>query len=248
MSKVVATAVTAFNDMRVVQTGLRIDLDVDGATHATWHPHDLLTGYSWDALSIGAMLGARIPTRVLILGMGGGTVARQLRFMLPTAAIVGVELDDEVIRLAREHLHLDDAHATVISEDAYQYLARGGDRFDVIIDDLFLSGPDDVVRARVPEGETLALLRSRLTDDGVLVANTNTDEGAHRAVADAAEHAFRGGFRSVMTVVPPRGLNQIVVGSDGGLQGIDVVSQRMAQSLRTADEKRLQQLRCVRVS
>jgi spermidine synthase len=245
--RVLAKATTVVNDMRVVQTGLRVDLDVDGATHATWHPNDLLTGYSWDALAVGAMLGADVPKSVLILGMGGGTVARQLRFMLPALDIVGVELDPEVLSLARQHLHLDDAQATVVMADAYAYLAEAGACFDVIVDDLFLSGPEDVVRARVPEGETMALLRSRLNPGGVLVANTITDEGQHRAVADAAQAAFQSSFRAVVTVTPPRGLNQIVVGSDGGLHGLDILATRMTHPFRAADQKRFNQLRVVRV-
>ncbi|MFZ9889747.1 MAG: hypothetical protein ACO3JL_19805, partial [Myxococcota bacterium] len=66
-----------FNQLVARQVGERIDLDVEGATFATWHPRHLLTGYSWDALCAASLLRpAGPPRRVLLLGLGGGTVLR----------------------------------------------------------------------------------------------------------------------------------------------------------------------------
>ncbi len=206
--------------MSVVETGERIDLDVQGATYATWHPRQVMTGYSWDALSVACLLRHDGPPRsVLILGLGGGTVARQLRRFAPRVRIVGVEIDPGVVEAARRHLHLGDTDVEVHVMDAYDYLApgsaAGGDqRFDVVIDDLFLSGATDVVRARVPDGDTLALVRSRVADGGVVVANLITDTGEHSTVRAAARAGFRKAFAQTRVVTPPRGLNEILVGGD----------------------------------
>ncbi len=199
--------------MSVVRVGDRIDLDVEGATYATWHPRHVFTGYSWDGLTLGCLLRHDGPPRsVLILGLGGGTVSRQLRTLLPDVRIVGVEIDDGVIDLARRHLHLDDSDVEVHVADAYDYLAQTSERFDVVIDDLFLTGADDVVRARVPEGDTLSLVRSRVAEGGVVVANVITDAGAHAVVRRKTRAAFRAGFASCRVVTPPRGLNEVLVG------------------------------------
>ena len=45
--------------------------------------------------------------RVLILGLGGGSVARVVRALAPRAKIVGVEMNGAVLRAARRHLDLD---------------------------------------------------------------------------------------------------------------------------------------------
>ena len=99
---------------------------------------------------------------VLILGLGGGTVARQLRTLAPDAAITGVDIDPGIVDLARRHMALDALGVEVVVGQADRFLAETGRRFDAIIDDLFLSGPADVVRSSIPTGETLALLKDRL--------------------------------------------------------------------------------------
>ena len=211
-ARLVESAVTRFNAVSVQKVGERIDLDVEGATYATWHPRLTMTGYSWDALSAGCLLGESPPASVLILGFGGGTVARQLRTFLPSARIVGVEIDAGVIDLARRHMAMDTLGIDVVIADAYRFLEETTERFDAIIDDLFLTGPSDVVRSRVPEGDTLRGLVQRLTARGVLVANLITVAGVHRAVRRATRRAFAQTFPSVRVVTPPRGLNEILVG------------------------------------
>ncbi len=212
--RTVETVTTPFNTMSVVVTGARVDLDVAGATYATWHPQALMTGYSWDGLSVGAML---VPTgkprSVLLLGLGGGTVARQLLAFSPDVQITGVEIDPGVVDIAQRHLHLD-PRVRVVVQDAYDYLHASNERFDVVIDDLFLTGTEDVVRSRVPEGDTLSLLRAHTAPGGVVLCNLITDEGEHKDVRRRARRAFRDAFAEARVVRPPRGLNEILVGGD----------------------------------
>ena len=211
---------TAFNTVSVHRYGERIDLDVAGATFATWHPRQIMTGYSWDALSVATLLRSEGPPKsVLTLGLGGGTVTRQLRRLLPTARLVGVEIDAGIIDLAQRHMHLREQHVETHVEDAYQYLARTTETFDAILDDLFLTGPLDVVRSRTPKGETMALLRAKLAPGGLLVANLITDVGEHAAIRQETRAAFLAAFASVRVVEPPQGLNEILVGGDQTLPG-----------------------------
>ncbi|MBP7146280.1 MAG: fused MFS/spermidine synthase [Acidobacteria bacterium] len=204
---------TAHNRVRVVRIGRRVEMQVRAATFATWHPSRLLTGYAWDALSAGCLLrGGGPPRSVLMLGYGGGTIARQLRAFVPVIRIVGVEIDAQVVAAARRHMGADETGAEIVVGDAYAYLDRSRERFDAIVDDLYLTGASDVERPRIPAGGTLELLRGRLAPGGVLVANLITDEGGHRADRRAARAAFAGAFREVRTVTPPHGLNEILVG------------------------------------
>lgn len=223
---------TAFNTVNARKVGERVDLDVEGATFATWHPRLVMTGYSWDALAVGGLLRAEGPPRsVLVLGLGGGTVTRQLRTLLPEARLVGVEIDAGIIDLARRFMDLDAQKLEVHIEDAYAFLDRTRERFDVILDDLFLTGPSDVVRSRTPAGETLRLLRGRLAQGGVLVANLINDLGEHRAIRRESRRAFLDAFPSVRVVVPPRGLNEILVGGERTLprSALDTYHARLAE-------------------
>lgn len=233
---------TAYNTVAVRQAGERVDLEVEGATFATWHPRQLMTGFSWDALACGALLhGGGPPTSILVLGLGGGTVTRQLRALLPEARLVGVEIDAGIVDLARRYMHLDEQRVEAHIEDAYEYLARTTEKFDAILDDLFLTGPTDVVRTRVPDGSTLQLLRGRLAPGGVLVANLITDLGEHRSVRLAARRAFLGAFPSVRLVVPPRGLNEILVGGED-TRPRSVLDAYVGRFAEPHDQRRLREI------
>ncbi len=205
---------TSHNLVTVWRTGGRVDLDVEGATLATWHPRQILTGYSWDALAAGCLLrGGGPPARVLVLGLAGGTMVRQLLHLAPGIRVVAVEIDGGVLELARRHLRLSEIDVEIVLGDAYAYLAETRERFDAVVDDLFLTGAEDVRRSRVPEGETLELLRRATAPGGVVVANLIRGAG-HAVVRRRTRNAFREAFGEVRTVTPQLGLNEILVGGD----------------------------------
>lgn len=213
---VLEAVTTPYNTVAVISMGERINMDVAGATFATWHPRYLMTGYSWDALAAGCLLRADgPPASVLLLGVAGGTVARQLRAFVPDAAITGVEIDTEIVSLARRHMALDAHRVEIVIDDAVSFLAGTPRRFDAIVDDLFLSGPEDVVGSRVPPAERLELIKARLAPGGVAVSNLILDTGGpFWAERKLSRRAFVEAFPMVRIVRPVRGLNEILVGGD----------------------------------
>jgi predicted membrane-bound spermidine synthase len=214
--QILEAVATPFNTVAVVACGERVNMDVTGATFATWHPRHLLTGYSWDALAAACLLRADgPPASVLLLGIAGGTMARQLRALVPEAAITGVDIDREVIELARRHMALDEIGLEVVIGDALQFLVDTERRFDVVVDDLFLSGSTDVERSHIPPAERLALIRSRIVPGGLAVTNLITDaDGPHWIERKRARRAFVEAFPVVRVVTPPLGLNEILVGGE----------------------------------
>lgn len=120
-------------------------LSVDG-TFASWYaPGAQTTRGVWDALAASLLL--LPPERrcaVLVLGLGGGSAARVVRALAPSASITGVEYDAEVVAAAREHFDLDALHIEVIVADAREFLLRETRRFDFIIDDIFIGNAADV--------------------------------------------------------------------------------------------------------
>ena len=219
--QILEAVATDYNTVAVVAAQGRISMDVEGATFATWHPRYVMTGYSWDALAAGCLLRAGgAPASVLLLGLAGGTVARQLRALVPEAAITGVDIDAAVVDLARRHMRLDELGIEVIVADADRFLAETDRRFDAIVEDLFLSGPGDVMRVHSPEGARLARIQEHLTPGGVVVANLITDpEGPHFILRPKVRRAFAAAFPTVRVVRPPLGFNEILVGGDGCLTG-----------------------------
>lgn len=140
-------------------------------------------------------------------------MARQLRALLPKARLLGVEIDEAILDLARRHMDLDGTGAEIVVGDAYRYLEETEERFDVIVDDLFLTGEHDVKRAGPPAGDALERMRGRLRDGGIVVANLIFDCG-HFSVRRQARRAFKAAFLSVRVVRPPRGLNEVLVGKE----------------------------------
>lgn len=205
--------VSPWNTIDVIeQHDGRIDFDVTGATHATWHPHLLLTGHAWDALTAAALCHPGNPGRMLLLGLGGGTVLRQLRHFLPECQVTAIEIDPDMIRLARAYMEVDTLGIEVIQDDAFDFLDRDSARYDIIIDDLYRCGTHDVERPRPVTRDSLAGQLSRLNPGGLLVANFVLGQ-QHDTVHHQARKAFRHHFGAVRALRPPLSHNEVLVGT-----------------------------------
>ena len=147
-------------------------LKIDGTFASYWEPGRVATGSVWDAVA--APILALPPARrrsVLLLGLGGASAARLARVLAPRARVVGVEIDPEVVRLARRWFDLDELGLDVVTEDAREYLARVRRRFDVILEDVFVGSGRAVRKPDWLPEPGLALAARRLTRGGVLVSN-----------------------------------------------------------------------------
>jgi predicted membrane-bound spermidine synthase len=169
--------------VRVQRTREGKFLYVDGSCASVWRPGVEVTGGSWDLLAAPALLVPGRAPRVLLLGVGGGTVIRVVRALCPEADIVGVDLDADVVAVARREFALDALGATIEIADAQRFLRDlpRGERFDVIVDDIYERGPTDM---RKPAGWSATLRRAaaRLRPGGVLVCNA-LDAGDARALS-----------------------------------------------------------------
>lgn len=75
---------------------------------------------------------------VLILGLGGGSVAEVTQKYWKDTNIIGVEIDSEMIRLGKKYLKLDwVSRLTIRQEDAFQFIKTTRHKFDLIIIDLY---------------------------------------------------------------------------------------------------------------
>jgi len=187
------------------------ELIVDGTFASLRRAGDAATGCVWDAIAAPVLALAPSPRRrFLVLGLAAGSVARLLRALSPAAEIVGVEIDDEVLGVARRSFGLDALGLEVIRDDALAVLGRERRRFDAIFDDVFVGRGDDVHKpAWLPE-PGLALARRRLRPGGLLVSNT-LDEAAF-----VAAH-LRAHFEAVVELRVDDYDNRILVGGGCGL-------------------------------
>jgi spermidine synthase len=123
------------------------------------------------------------PRRALAIGLGGGTVVKQLWRDHPALRIDAVELDPEIAAVARESFALpDDERIRVTVGDGRAFLETAEPGYDVVIVDAFVE--DRVPEALITE-EFMRLARSRMSEHGVLAYNF------HGSVAGDNSRPFR---------------------------------------------------------
>ncbi len=108
---------------------------------------------------------------MLLLGLGGGSAARIVRAIAPQARITGVEIDPDVVKLARRWFDLDALGVKTVVADARGFIARTRARYDAVLEDCFIGAEHEL---RKPEGipePAFSRVAARLRPGGVIVSN-----------------------------------------------------------------------------
>jgi len=209
--------------IRIDDSGGTRSLVIDETFASFYRPGEIATHCVWDAIAAPILwLAPEQRRRILILGLGGGSVARLARALAPGAEIVGVELDPEVVRLAREHLELDALDVQIEIADALAWLEKAEGSFDAILEDIFIGRGDEVHKPDwIPE-PAHRLAFDRLARGGVFVSNT-LDE--HLRV----EEAMRLRFPALVAIETEDYDNRVLVGGGAGLTGA-ALRRRVSES------------------
>ncbi len=113
------------------------------------------------------------PQRILIIGLGGGTLPRTLQKVLPEASIDAVEVDPAVVRVAYKYFDFVPLPTThVIEEDGRVFAKRMGKqrtRYDLVMLDAF---DHEYIPEHLLTREFLQEIKGLLSEHGVLAANT----------------------------------------------------------------------------
>ncbi len=209
--------------MRVDASGGTRTLVVDETFASFYRPGEVATRCVWDAIAAPLLwLAPARRRRILILGLGGGSVARLARALAPRAEIVGVELDREVVRLARRHFDLDALGIRIEQADALGWLESAKGRFDAILEDVFVGHGEAVHKPDwIPEpGHRLAA--RRLARGGLLVSNTLEERGR-------VARSMRERFDGLVSIETEDYDNHVLVAGPVGLGG-RALRARVAES------------------
>lgn len=182
--------------------------------HSEWDPRHVLlrpvTEHYWNYLTLYALL-LKKQARVLIIGLGAGTCARQMLHYRPDLHIEGIEVDQEIIEVGRGYFGLPDpvaAHAM----DALQFLETHQDRYDYIVVDAFIHGN---LGAQFTTRDFYALVKAHLNPGGIVAVNYLAERDWSLRVRDGVLSAFRWARETVV----PGTYNAVVLASG---QEVDV--------------------------
>ncbi len=190
----------------------RSESDISKSLELTWVNGKLLldsenANYSYGSLervlrhglkAIGFSRIARM-NQILVLGVAGGSV---IKVILNEAkfrgGITGVDIDPEVISLAKKHYQLDKLpNVQLVIEDAAKFIKSTNRTFDLIIIDIF---QDKVMPSFVYDPEFVLEAASRLEKDGFILFNTIVLDNLHQKKNDCYASQFPDEFE--VTVLP----------------------------------------------
>lgn len=168
----------------------------NGVFHSQWNAQRPFSGGVWDCLSLPVLY--RQPDQtidVLLLGVGGGAVVRQLKHLLPDADVTGIEIDPVHIDVA--HRWFGVAGSEIHEADAIAWMRNRPrrQRYDVVIDDLFGHDHGEPARAAVLDDQWVGELADALRDDGLLIVNAIDGRELQRSAPVFAASGFRYGRR-----------------------------------------------------
>ena len=183
----------------------------DGVFHSAWNPRSGLTGRTWDLLLAAAFALERPPRRILVLGVGAGTVLLQYRRFLAPEFMAGVDLNPVHLRIGREHFGLDAAGADLFEADARDWARRWrGPPFDLVVEDLYGHRAGEPERA-VPVSAGWTATLSRLVAPGGALVMNFISLAELRACAPLRQARARAPFRSALMLRGPSDENAVAV-------------------------------------
>jgi spermidine synthase len=151
--------------------------------------------------------------RVLLIGLGGGSIVHFLNKYFPATAVDAVEIDPIVVKLAQDYFELKPHPKTqIFTEDGFEFLKSNHGKYDTVYMDAFLKPSANTDETGVAlQQRTVAFykqIQKVLTDKGQVVFNINSHSKIAEDVASIAN-----AFPSTYVFDLPFQSGKIVVGS-----------------------------------
>ncbi len=207
---------------------LHIGSDTIQSAMRVARPHELEISYTRSMMAF--LLFNPDPREVLMMGLGGGSLAKFIYHRLPRARTVAVEINPRVVAVARQFFQVppDDERLQVVVGDGATYLDNDKLRADVILVD----GYD--AESQVEAMSTPAFYRDCarvLGDAGTLVVNLWSGDRAFATCLDRIATAFDG-LTACLPAAKPGNIAVFAFKRSPGQPGWDDLRGR-AQALET---------------
>ncbi len=107
--------------------------------------------------------------KMLLIGLGGGSIPKKLNKEFPNMEIDAVEIDPEVIKLAKDHFNIKEGKQLRLhAQDGRLFLTRTQTQYDIIMLDAYFT---DAMPFHLATKQFFELAQKKLTPNGIVVAN-----------------------------------------------------------------------------
>ncbi|WP_372761803.1 spermidine synthase [Pseudoalteromonas sp.] len=182
--------------------------------------------FNYTKLTFASLLLIENPKKVLIIGLGGGTLSNTISELYPAATITNIEIDPAVISVARNYFAFQESDkVTAKAQDGRIFIKRAAlkkQQFDWIILDAFNG---DYIPEHLLTKEFFTELKSVLADGGVVAANTFSSSKLYQHES-ATYYAVFGDFINVSL---KNRTNRIILAGYKTPPTAQQISQRAAQ-------------------
>jgi len=187
------------------------------------HPKRMVFAYT--QMMMAALLLNPDPLRILVSGLGGGTIPAALAELLPDARIDVVEIDPTVVEVAKRYFgYVPGPHTRVYVQDARVFGKRAvlsGQQYDAIFLDAYNG---DYIPEHLMTREYLEETRRLLKPGGVVAANTFAISRLYHHESVTYEAVFGTFFNLTLG----QSANRIVLATAGELPDETLLVQRAA--------------------
>lgn len=157
------------------------------------------------------------PKKILVLGLGIGTVPKALTKLYPESIIDSVDIDPAMLKVAKDYFNFKEtANSRVHIEDGRIYVKRAikaNTQYDMVILDAFNA---DYIPEHMLTKEFLEEVKQILTPQGIVVANTFSKSGLYPNESATYATVF-GQFYNL------KNDNRVIIAQKNGIPPLEIV-------------------------
>ncbi len=144
-----------------------ISVKFNGITYSRRAKKKIFTGSYWDYFTPLPLLYDK--PSILMIGLGGGTIVYQInRLYNQKIDMDVVEIDENMVKLAREFIPEDIKNINLFIEDGIEFLKKSKKKYELV----FLDAYDgDKIPDSFLDEKTISYINNTLTSDGILAIN-----------------------------------------------------------------------------
>lgn len=204
---------SAYNYIQVLEEGgyRFLRLNEGQGMHSIWHADQYFYGGPWSQPLVATFFNdpALNPTdvkHIAVLGLAGGTTARQASLVYPEAQVDGWEIDPEIIRVGKEWFGMDLPNLTAIAEDARWGIRHSDTLYDIISIDAYQA---PYIPPHLVTVEFFQEVAGHLSDKGAIAINIGRSPD-DRSLLNAMTSTVGRVFPNVFVMDIPDSYNSIL--------------------------------------